>query len=220
MTHTSHTFRAPAALPLRADDVGRLFDLSVSAVGLALLSPALAVGAAAIVADDGLPVFFPQERVGQDRVSFRLVKLRTMRDGKITRVGKWLRATGVDEVPQFWNVFRGEMSVVGPRPLTAPHIARLGWDKPAHDGRFSVKPGVTGPVQVLGAVSAADSARVEGAYLERRSLGLDLLIVAASSAVLVFGRDRVHAKTRAVFERVMAHQARGSRGSAPAGSNQ
>ena len=184
----------------RAANEGRSFlDLSVSALGLAVLSPALAVAAAAIVVDDGLPIFFRQERVGRGRVPFRLVKLRTMRDGRVTRVGKWLRKTGVDEVPQFWNVLRGEMGVVGPRPLTAAHIARLGWDAARHDGRFGVKPGVTGPVQVLGAVSAADSERVEGAYLERRSLGLDLVIVAATSAILVFGRDRVHAKTREVF---------------------
>lgn len=172
----------------------------MSAVGLAALSPALAVAAAALVVDDGRPVFFPQERVGRGRVPFRLVKLRTMRDGRVTRVGKWLRKTGLDEVPQFWNVLRGEMSVVGPRPLTAAHIVRLGWDAARHDRRFAVKPGVTGPVQVLGAVSAADSERVEGAYLARRSVSLDLAIVVATSAILVLGRDRVHAKTRAVFE--------------------
>jgi lipopolysaccharide/colanic/teichoic acid biosynthesis glycosyltransferase len=171
-------------------------------------SAALTVGAAAIVADDGWPIFFHQERVGHRRRPLRPVKLRTMRDGKNTRVGRWSRLTGVDEVPQFWNVFRGEMSVVGPRPLTAAHVARLGWDEPAHDWRFSVKPGVTGPVRVLGAVSAADSERVEGAYLAGRCLGLDSLIVAASSAVLVFGRDRVLAKTRAAFERVMAGEAK------------
>lgn len=188
----------------RADGVragGRsLLDLSLSAVGLAVLSPALVAAAAAIVVDDGGPVFFRQERLGKDRAPFRLLKLRTMRAGRVTRVGAWLRATGLDEVPQFWNVVRGEMSVVGPRPLTREHVARLGWDAPPHDVRFRAKPGVTGPVQVLGAVSATDSARLERGYLARQSTGLDLAIVAATSAILVFGRDRVHTRMREALE--------------------
>ena len=192
---------------------GRLLDLSLSAVGLAVLSPALVAAAAAILFDDGAPVFFRQERLGEGRVPFRLLKLRTMRAGRVTRVGKWLRATGLDEVPQFWNVVRGEMSVVGPRPLTREHVARLGWDAPPHDLRFRAKPGVTGPVQVLGAVSATDSARLEREYLARQSTGLDLAIVAATSAILVFGRDRVHTRMRQALDRL---ERRGPGPSAPA----
>jgi lipopolysaccharide/colanic/teichoic acid biosynthesis glycosyltransferase len=180
-----------------ARDSGRsLLDLSVSAVGLAVLSPALAVAAALILLEDGSPVFFRQVRLGRDRVPFRLLKLRTMRAGRVTRAGAWLRATGLDEAPQFWNVVRGEMSVVGPRPLTPEHIVRLGWNGPQHDGRFLAKPGVTGPVQVLGAISAADSARLEREYLTRRSAGLDLAIVVATSAMLVLGKNRVHGVLR------------------------
>lgn len=196
----------PSPRPTADGSLRSGLDLALAVAGLGALAPALVAAAAAILTDDGSPIFFPQERVGQNRRPFGLVKLRTMRDGKVTRAGKWLRKTGLDEVPQFWNVLRGDMSVVGPRPLTEAHIVRLGWDTPAHDVRFSVKPGVTGPVQVLGAISAKDSERVEGAYLARRSPGLDLVIVAASSAVLVFGRDRVHAKTRALFERYMQGQ--------------
>jgi lipopolysaccharide/colanic/teichoic acid biosynthesis glycosyltransferase len=186
-----------ASLLERARDAGRaLLDLSVSALGLVVLSPALGVAAAAILLDDGAPLFFEQERLGKGRAPFRLLKLRTMRAGRVTRAGKWLRATGLDEVPQFWNVVRGEMSVVGPRPLTPEHIARLGWNAPQHDVRFSAKPGVTGPVQVLGAVSAVDSARLEREYLLRRSVGLDLAIVLASAAILVLGKDSVQDRLR------------------------
>jgi lipopolysaccharide/colanic/teichoic acid biosynthesis glycosyltransferase len=173
-----------------------LLDVSLSAVGLVLLSPALVCASALILVDDGGPLFFRQERLGQSREPFMLLKLRTMRDGRVTRAGKWLRTTGLDEVPQFWNVVRGEMSVVGPRPLTQRDVVRLGWNGGEHDLRFSAKPGLTGPVQVMGAISAADSERLERAYLARRSTGLDLAIVGATAAILVLGKDRVHDRMR------------------------
>lgn len=173
-----------------------LLDTSISAVGLAVLSPAMVIASAAILADDGGPVLFRQERVGQSRAPFKLMKLRTMRDGRVTRAGKWLRATGLDEVPQFLNVVRGEMSVVGPRPLTERDVVRLGWDGAEHERRFQAKPGLTGPVQVMGAVSATDSMELEREYLARRSTGLDLAIVGATAAILVLGKDRVHTQMR------------------------
>jgi lipopolysaccharide/colanic/teichoic acid biosynthesis glycosyltransferase len=187
-----------AAAPLEsAAALGRsLLDLSVSALGIVVLSPALVAAAALIALDDGAPIFFRQERVGKGRVPFRLLKLRTMRAGRVTRAGAWLRATGLDEAPQFWNVVRGEMSVVGPRPLTPNDVVRLGWDSPEHDVRFLAKPGLTGPVQVLGAISAEDSVRLERAYLTRRSTGVDLAIVVATSAMLVLGKDRVQNRLR------------------------
>jgi lipopolysaccharide/colanic/teichoic acid biosynthesis glycosyltransferase len=173
-----------------------LLDVSLSAVGLVVLSPLLACASALVLVDDGGPLFFRQERLGQSREPFMLLKLRTMRDGRVTRAGKWLRTTGLDEVPQFWNVVRGEMSVVGPRPLTQRDVVRLGWDGPEHDLRFSTRPGLTGPVQVMGAISAADSEQLERAYLARRSPGLDLAIVGATAAILVLGKDRVHNRMR------------------------
>ena len=112
----------------------------MSALALVGLSPALAVAAASILLDDGRPLFFEQVRLGKDRAPFRLLKLRTMRAGRVTRAGKWLRATGLDESPQFWTVVRGEMSVAGPRPLTPEHIARLGWNKPHHAVRVNDQP--------------------------------------------------------------------------------
>jgi lipopolysaccharide/colanic/teichoic acid biosynthesis glycosyltransferase len=181
----------------RARAAGRsLIDASASAVGLVVLSPALAIASAVILMDDGAPLLFRQERLGRGRTPFMLLKLRTMRDGRVTRAGKWLRTTGLDEAPQFWNVVRGEMSIVGPRPLTSRDVVRLGWSGPEHDLRFFAKPGLTGPVQVMGAVSAADSMALEREYLARRSAGLDLAIVVATSAILVFGKDRVHTRMR------------------------
>jgi len=177
--------------------VGRsLLDVSLSAVGLVVLSPALVAASALILVDDGAPLLFRQERLGLSRTPFMLLKLRTMRDGRVTRAGKWLRRTGLDEAPQFWNVMRGEMSVVGPRPLTTHDVVRLGWHGQDHDVRFLAKPGLTGPVQVMGAISAADSMQLEREYLARRSTGLDLAIVGATAAILVLGKDRVHNRMR------------------------
>jgi lipopolysaccharide/colanic/teichoic acid biosynthesis glycosyltransferase len=105
----------------------RLFDAVGALGGLAVFSPVLVAFAAAVLLDNGGPLFFQQERLGYGRRRFNVLKFRSMRDGKITRVGRLLRATGLDELPQFINILRGEMSAVGPRPLTADDVARLGW---------------------------------------------------------------------------------------------
>ena len=100
------------------DGTKRALDAGLGLVGTIVFAPAqLAIGAL-ILLDDGAPVLFPQRRVGRHRAPFTVYKLRTMRNDEVTRVGRWLRLTGLDETPQFWNVLRGEMSVVGPRPLT------------------------------------------------------------------------------------------------------
>lgn len=185
----------------REDGAQRLFDVTVAGLGLLALTPALPVIATLIVVDDGLPVLFRQVRLGRGRAPFSLLKLRSMRDGRVTRVGAWLRSTGLDEVTQLWNVMRGEMSIVGPRPLTPDDVARLRWDAPSFDLRFGARPGLTGPVQVLGPISAEDSARLEREYLARRSVGVDLAIVGATSAMLVLGKRRVRGWLRSALSR-------------------
>ena len=96
----------------------RMFDLVGALAGLAVFAPAMAVIAVAVLIDDGRPVLFRQERVGYQRRPFHILKFRSMRAGRVTRVGRLLRATGLDELPQFVNILRGHMSAVGPRPLT------------------------------------------------------------------------------------------------------
>src|SRR4051812_45218781 len=113
----------------------RLFDLVGALGGLIAFSPVMALIAAAIVLEDGWPVLFRQERLGRRRRPFTILKFRSMKDGRITRVGRVLRATGLDELPQFINILRGDMSAVGPRPLTESDVARLGWTTPRHDFR-------------------------------------------------------------------------------------
>src|SRR5262245_35549685 len=96
----------------------RLFDLAGACAGLLVFSPVMALIAVAVLIDDGRPVFFRQQRLGYRRHPFSILKFRSMRDERPTRVGRVLRATGLDEIPQFINILRGEMSAVGPRPLT------------------------------------------------------------------------------------------------------
>jgi len=175
----------------------RTLDLAVAGTACLLFAPlAAGVTAAAWLEDRGPPIF-RQARIGRGRQPFTLVKFRSMRNGEVTRVGDWLRRTGIDELPQFVNVCRGEMSVVGPRPLTAPDVKRLGWDGPDHDWRFAGKPGITGLAQLLAGRGARASARLDRLYLRRQSLALDLQLIALSFAVNVLGKRRVRRFIRA-----------------------
>jgi lipopolysaccharide/colanic/teichoic acid biosynthesis glycosyltransferase len=169
----------------------RAFDLAGAAAGLAVFAPAMAAIAAAIVLDDGGPVLFRQERIGLRRRPFQILKFRTMRDGTVTRVGRVLRGTGLDEIPQFINILRGDMSAVGPRPLTAADITRLGWDAPELDFRWSVRPGLTGLAQLLGATANGDALALDRVHATMWSLSLDCRCIAWSFAVNVFGKTRV-----------------------------
>ena len=111
----------------------RAVDLAGATSACVVFAPIVAAIALAIWLDDRGSPFFTQTRVGTTRRVFRIFKLRTMRAGEVTRVGRWLRRTGLDELPQFANVWRGEMSVVGPRPLTADDLVRLDWSSASHD---------------------------------------------------------------------------------------
>jgi lipopolysaccharide/colanic/teichoic acid biosynthesis glycosyltransferase len=169
----------------------RLFDVAGAAGGLIVFSPVMAAITAAILLEDGLPILFYQERVGRGRHPFHLVKFRSMRNGCVTRVGKLLRATGLDELPQFLNILRGEMSAVGPRPLTEADIGRLGWDAPRYDFRWRVLPGLTGLAQVIGGSASRLSACMDRCYIARQSLSLDARLVAVSFAINALGKTRV-----------------------------
>ena len=166
-------------------------DLVVSGLGTVLYAPFFAACAGAIYLEDGGPVLFRQDRLGRDRVGFSICKWRTMRGGQVTRVGRWLRSTGLDETAQFFNVLRGDMSMVGPRPLTQDDVDRLDWNDRAYDIRFAVRPGITGLAQLFGGKTSRHSFALDRLYIRRRSALLDLYLIGLSFAANLMGKKRV-----------------------------
>ena len=167
----------------------RLFDIAVAVVALVLLSPLLAIVAIAVRVKLGTPIFFRQERPGLHGRPFTLVKFRTMRDAadpagrplpdqqRLTAFGRRLRASSLDELPELWNVLKGDMSLVGPRPLLMQYLDRY---SPDQARRHDVRPGLTGWAQVSGrnALSWPDKLVLDTWYVDHRSFALDLKILA------------------------------------------
>jgi lipopolysaccharide/colanic/teichoic acid biosynthesis glycosyltransferase len=181
--------------------VNRALDVAGASLGLVLASPFLAGAALAIKLDGGGPVFYRQRRVGKEGREFELVKLRTMvvgaeREGagwavnhgdpRITRVGTVLRRLSLDELPQLWNVVRGEMSLIGPRPTLAYQVEQY---TPHQRRRLDVRPGITGWAQVQGRASLPWEERIELDvwYVDHRSPWLDLKILARTPLALLGG---------------------------------
>lgn len=189
----------------RKRSLPRVFDVSVAALGLIVAIPLMIAIALAVRFESPGPIFFVQERLGAGRRPFRCWKFRTMpvdadpqawgpeRDVRVTRVGRWLRTSHLDELPQLWNVLRGEMALVGPRPMPLYEAQALGVLEHA---RFDVRPGLTGWAQITSGCPRSQRAqrekfRLDLEYLERRSLWLDLYILAVT-AVLWARRGKVH----------------------------
>ena len=163
-------------------------DRSAALVGLAVAAPVLAGAAVAVRATMGSPVLFRQKRPGRGERTFEIVKFRTMREAtdaqgnplsdaeRLTAVGRWLRATSIDELPQLWNVLRGDLSLVGPRPLLVRYLPRY---SPAQRRRHEVMPGVTGWAQIHGrnAISWEEKFALDVWYVEHWSLALDARIL-------------------------------------------
>jgi len=169
----------------------RAFDLTAAVVGVALLGGLLGGIAVAVLILDGRPILFRQERLGLGKRPFLIYKFRTMTAGEVTPCGRILRRTGLDELAQIFNILRGEMSVVGPRPLTADDVARLGWNDDYHACRWDRKPGITGLAQLYGGRGARMSWWMDQVYRRRMSLGLDSWIILLSFAVNLFGKRRM-----------------------------
>lgn len=168
--------------------IKRTFDLTVSCAALLLLAPLLLLLAGLIAVRMGRPVLFTQTRIGLRGRSFEFVKFRTMRDARgldgrllpdgdrLTRLGDLLRRWSLDELPQFWNVVRGEMSLVGPRPLLPQYLPRY---SARQARRHEVQPGITGWAQVNGrnALSWDEKFELDVWYVERQSFALDCRIL-------------------------------------------
>ena len=181
--------------------MNRALDIAGAAIGLAVASPLLAAAAVAIKLEDGGPVLFRQTRVGKDGEDFELLKLRTMvvdaerkgagyavaaGDSRITKVGRLLRKTSVDELPQLWNVVRGEMSLIGPRPTLRYQVEKY----TAHQRkRLDVRPGLTGWAQIHGRATLPWDERIDLDvwYVEHRSPRVDLKILLRTPLALFGG---------------------------------
>jgi lipopolysaccharide/colanic/teichoic acid biosynthesis glycosyltransferase len=181
--------------------LNRALDVAGASLGLALASPFLAASALAIKLGDRGPVLYRQTRVGKDGVEFDLLKLRTMvvgaekqgagwavnqGDPRITRAGRLLRRLSLDELPQLWNVVRGEMSLIGPRPTLRYQVERYS-DRQRR--RLEVKPGITGWAQIHGRASLPWEERIELDvwYVEHRSPRVDLKILLRTPFALFGG---------------------------------
>jgi lipopolysaccharide/colanic/teichoic acid biosynthesis glycosyltransferase len=184
--------------------VNRAADIALAGLGLAVASPLLAAAALAIKLEDGGPILYRQTRVGKDGRDFEVLKLRSMvvgaerqgagfavdrGDSRITRVGRLVRRTSIDELPQLWNVVRGDMSVIGPRPTLRYQVER--YDE-RQRRRLDVRPGLTGWAQVHGRASLPWAERIELDvwYVEHRSALVDLKILARTPIALFGGTYR------------------------------
>ena len=166
----------------------RLFDLIVAGCGLLLLSPLLVLIAWQVGRRLGSPVLFRQQRPGRNGIPFVIVKFRTMRDAvdahgepladgeRLTPFGRALRATSLDELPELWNVLRGDMSLVGPRPLLMEYLPLYSAEQ---FRRHNVRPGITGLAQISGrnGLSWEEKFRLDVWYVDHRSFWLDLKIL-------------------------------------------
>ncbi len=169
----------------------RAFDLTVTLLGMIPFIPIMLIILAVKWLWDGRPLFFTQERIGINRRPFTILKICTMQTGTITPFGRLLRSTGLDEVPQFIHVLRGEMSLVGPRPLTQYDIARLDWGGVDTNCRWSVLPGITGAAQVYGGKGAVASLSYDIDYIRHHNIGVDIKYLLLSLIVNAIGKQRM-----------------------------
>src|SRR5215467_1342207 len=188
----------------------RLFDVVASTTALAICSPLFILVPLFIWMEDGAPVLFRQERVGRNGKRFILFKFRTMRcraddpdediytredDPRVTHVGRWLRKLRLDELPQFWNALKGDISLIGPRPEWSKCAERYEQSIPFYHFRHLVKPGITGWAQVNYPYGASDEDAVEKLkydlyYIRHYSLKLDAMIVLKTLYTMLFGKGR------------------------------
>lgn len=190
--------------------IKRAFDIVTSAIGLIVLSPLLALIALQVKISSRGPVFYSQERIGQYGLPFRIYKFRTMidhaeadgvphlthdNDPRITRVGHWLRKYRLDELPQLWNILRGDMSIVGPRPERPYFIRQIMAEAPYYCLLYKVRPGLTswGPIRV-GYTDTMEKMierlNCDIVYVENMSLLLDLKIIFFTASVIIHGKGK------------------------------
>lgn len=194
----------------------RTIDIVGAGIGMLLLAPIILIAAIAVWVSMGRPIFFRQVRPGLQNRPFIIIKFRTMADfrdavgnllydgDRLTRVGRFLRATSIDELPELWNVLVGDMSLVGPRPLLMAYLDRYSAEQ---NRRHDVKPGITGWAQVNGrnAISWNEKFALDVWYVDHRSIWLDLRIL-AGTVVQVLRRRGINSATSATMSEFVGYR--------------
>lgn len=189
----------------------RLFDILIASIALILLSPVLLLVAHKVKKNLGSPVLFRQVRPGLDGKPFEMIKFRSMKDAldaqgnplpdseRLTSFGKMLRSSSLDELPELWNVLKGEMSIVGPRPLLMEYLPLYNAEQAK---RHNVRPGITGYAQVNGrnAISWEEKFRLDTWYVEHQSLWLDFKIM-LKTVQKVIAKDDINAEGEATMSK-------------------
>ena len=183
----------------------RLFDIFLASIGLILSLPLWLIIAIAIKLEDGGPIFYSQERIGKDGKIFRILKFRSMipdaekdtgavwaseDDPRVTKVGRILRATAMDELPQLLNILKGDMSFVGPRPERPELVEEFTKKFPDFKKRFAVKPGLTGIAQIYGQYDTPPQHKLKYdlLYIKKQSFLLDLKLILLSFYITLRGK--------------------------------
>lgn len=176
----------------------RLFDLLFSCMALLVFAFPILCIICLLIWKEKHAVIFKQTRIGIDKSTFEIWKFQTLADGIPTKTGAVLRKTGLDELPQFANVIRGEMSIVGPRALTQTDIERLHWNDDFHAKRWKIKPGITGLAQLYGGQHRKTSWFFDQSYFKKQNPVTDFIIVCCSFLMNIFGKTRMR---RIIFNR-------------------
>ncbi|WP_439234824.1 sugar transferase [Lonepinella koalarum] len=196
----------------------RLLDILISSIALVILSPVFFIVAYKVKKNLGSPVLFKQTRPGLNGKPFEMIKFRTMKDAvdkdgnplpdaeRLTDFGKMLRATSLDEMPELWNVLKGEMSIVGPRPLLLEYLPLYNAEQAK---RHNVRPGVTGYAQVNGrnAISWDEKFKLDVWYVENQSLWLDFKIM-LQTVKKVIAKDDINAANDATMPKFMGSESK------------
>ena len=178
----------------------RIFDIILSCIIIIIMIPICIIVVLAILIFQGMPIFFKQDRLGKDHLPFKVIKFCTMtrmrdQEGELlpdidrtTRLGTFLRKTSIDEIPSLWNVLKGEMSVVGPRPLRSRYLERY---SPEQDRRHEVIPGITGWAQVNGrnAITWEERFKLDVWYVDHQSFLLDFKILLLTIFAVLLRKD-------------------------------
>ncbi|WP_198471550.1 sugar transferase [Acetomicrobium sp. S15 = DSM 107314] len=208
--------REPDVAPYALSLTKRAMDILLATAGLIISSPLWLIIAIAIILDDGLPVLYTQERVGLNGRIFKLYKFRSMvrnaegltgpvlansDDPRVTRVGRFLRRTALDELPQLLNIFLGDLSFVGPRPERPEFVREFVQRHPEYEKRHAIRPGLTGLAQIFGHYESPPEEKLafDLKYMREATLWTDIKLIAKSFAITFAGKwqeRQSHAKPK------------------------